>query len=349
MVVPMVPKSWFQPKKEPPVRIDIPIRTVHGAQVALRPPPAFKYCIPGLLGQPSLNLLVGDPGHKKSLLATDLAISVAMGKPWLNLPVIQQPVLLVEEESGFFRLWKRLNSALTAHAASAETPFHFISMGSFDFRREDDMSDLTRIGRSVNAGLIVIDALANIMVGGDENSVTSVQPILRNLRSVALGCSAALLIIHHTNKSGGYRGSTSLSAGVDHMLSVYSPPGQDLIRLKTLKSRDTKYVLLHARANFKPDRFHLTFTDEKLEDKPSLNSTSLHVLRSIANLVTATTQQLMDINRPSAPTTTRKIIYELLVGGYIKRADSGRRGKPATYQLSDTGRAYLAKISGGVA
>lgn len=345
----MPPKSKSQPKEGHQVRDEIPIRTVHNAEVALRPPPEPKFCIPGLLGQPSLNLLVGDPGHKKSLLATDLAISVAMGKPWLDFPVIQQPVLLVEEESGFFRLWKRLNSALTAHGASAETPFHFISVGSFDFRREDDMTDLTRIARSVKAGLIVIDALANIMVGGDENSVTSVQPILRNLRSVALGCSAAVLVIHHTNKSGDYRGSSSLSAGVDHMLSVHSPPGQDLIRLKTLKSRDTKFVLLHAKANFKPDRFHLSFTDEKLEDKPSINSTSLQVLKSLAKLGHATTQQLMEANRPSAPTTIRKIIYELMVGGYINRADSGRRGKPATYQLSDTGRAYLAKISGGVA
>ena len=105
-------------------------------------------------------------------------------------------------------------------------------MGNYDFRNVEEAVDLSEHAHSVDARLIVIDALADVMVGGDENSVLSTQPILRNLRALAIDCDAAVVIVHHNNKSGAFRGSTTLQAAVDHMLSVYSPPGQNLIHYR---------------------------------------------------------------------------------------------------------------------
>src|SRR3990172_10741375 len=71
-----------------------PNRTLFSAHDAIQEPPQLEWCVQDLFAQPSLNVLVGDPGSKKTLLAIDLAVSVALGKPWLHRPVNPCPVLI---------------------------------------------------------------------------------------------------------------------------------------------------------------------------------------------------------------------------------------------------------------
>src|SRR3989304_3432927 len=93
--------------------------------LGLKPPPPVEWVVEGLFSRPSINLLVGDPGSKKTVLALDLAACVALGKPWLGKPVVQSPITYVDEELGMQRFLGRANAALQAHGAVAETPFHF--------------------------------------------------------------------------------------------------------------------------------------------------------------------------------------------------------------------------------
>jgi len=68
----------------PSPAITVPQPTFYCADDALRPPPPVDWCVQGLLTQSSLNLLVGAPGAKKTFLAMDMAVCVALGKPWLD-------------------------------------------------------------------------------------------------------------------------------------------------------------------------------------------------------------------------------------------------------------------------
>jgi hypothetical protein len=325
---PLLPLDFDPPEKKHKKKRDL-----RGPKVIMQPPPEPHYLVQGLFAASSLNLLVGDPGHKKSILAIDLALSVAMGKPWLGQPVSQSSVVLVEEESGLQRLLKRLHSAFLGHGANEDTPFHFISMGNYDFRDVDEAIDLSEHAHSVDARLIVIDALADVMVGGDENSVLSTQPILRNLRALAIDCDAAVVIVHHNNKSGAFRGSTTLQAGVDHMLSVYSPPGQNLIRLSTLKSRDLEPITLHARAHFAPDRFWLEGTDETFLHSPSKVESA--ILTYIATNTQASTPELMRAITITTPGNVRKTVQLLKGSGYIKRVNEVKIGIEAIFELTE--------------
>ena len=183
-------------------------RLMHVAEDALKDPPVLEWCVEGLLAQPSLTVLVGDPGSKKTYLAIDLAVCVALGKPWLEHSTIQRssppepapsqtlaqqgegvgvalgqpwlgrsvnqcPVLLIDEETGLQQLWSRLNSSLHAHQAGWDTPLHYISLGGYDLRDPKDAEELTHRALQIDARLIVIDALVGVM-SGDENSLPSV-------------------------------------------------------------------------------------------------------------------------------------------------------------------------------
>ncbi len=329
---------------------DRPERRVHSAEQALSAPPVIDWFVQGLFTRPSLNLLVGNPGTKKTFLALDLAVSVALGQEWLGRQTKPSPVLIVDEETGLPRLWGRLHSVLHAHKAPPETPLHYITLGGYDLRQRAEADSLARQAQALKVGLIIIDALVDVLGGGDENSVPSIQPVLNNLRRLSESCQAAVVLIHHTNKSGIFRGSSSISAAVDLMLSVQSETGDSLIHLRPLKARTALPLPFSARAHFQnaapglEERFWLTPTDELPSAKPIplTNTASSAILDYLSLNGRATISTLINQLDAGTPGTIRKVIYELMAAGQINRIDGGRQGKLAVYTLSDKGRVALS-------
>jgi len=313
---------------------------IHSAAEVLKPPPAVDWCVEGLFSRPSLNLLVGDPGSKKTYLALDLAACVAIGEPWLGRKAAASPVLIVvgDEESGLPRLWARLHGVLGAHSATPATPLHFISLAGFNLRDRDEASLLQRYAHSLGAGLMIVDALADVMPGGDENKVQDVQPVFQHLRHLAEDCRAAVIVIHHTNKQGGFRGSTSISAAVDLMLAVESEPRSPLVQLRTLKSRDILPTSFSARANFENRRFWLSATEERhAPTQTKLGKAGSGVLAYLAKNGEATTQEIMAGVEGISPKQVRKALYPLAQDGAIVRLNPHEEGKAAVYSLTEKG------------
>lgn len=308
-------------------------RILYRLKDVIQPPPPREWVVDGILSRSSLNLLVGNPGSKKTYMAVDLALCVAMGKPWLGCPIgtrgipspaaieggetpslptignqgddslqseplqrrenrkpdqedstdaslmrrgsggnamppagvwgsetpkdknidhplsnssskISQPVersegfsvLFVDEETGFQQLWPRLHAAILGHQTDESPRFCFTTLAGYDFRSEEDAKMLRDRALDLNVGLIVIDALADLMATA-ENSVASVQTVLFNLRRLADFTRAAVLVIHHTNRRGYFRGSSAIAASMDLMLSIDSSPNDSYIEFRTLKAR----------------------------------------------------------------------------------------------------------------
>ena len=253
------------------------------------PPPISEFVVEGLFDRSSLNLLVGAPGTKKTWTAIDLAVCVASGRPWLGHSTTPRssgeklvpseplrgdegseienhqskiinfsgssthgtPVLILDAEGGVRRMWDRLGRTLRGHDADPKVPLYFMPPSFINFTRGDREAEyISKVANSLGAKLIIIDALANVMGGADENNVLSVQPIFDTLRKLAKDTSAAVIVIHHANKQGLFRGSSFMSSSVDHMLLVESPPDDNLLSIRTFKARDLAPVLLTARAVF---------------------------------------------------------------------------------------------------
>ena len=320
-------------------------RVLYTAKDALHEPPALIWAVEGIFAQPSLNLLVGDPGTKKTYLAIDLAVSVAMGKPWLGHPVNPSPVLFVDEETGLYQLWARLNSSLHAHGANISTPFEYISLGAYDLRDSADADQLIHRALARGSGLIVIDALANIMRAG-ENNLASVQPVLFNLRRMAETCKAAVVVIHHTNRHGVFRGSSSISASVDLMLAISSSPTDSLIQLSSLKARFQAPQPFYARATFEtqPDGQQL-FRLEPAEahsipptapPEPALPRKGLteSILEFLHQNPSSSRDQLVSHCHGYSWGSVVNALYDLVDAGRVKRVNDGGRGTVGLYALT---------------
>lgn len=340
-------------------------RIFYRADDAYTDPPALEWAVEGLLTRPSLNLLVGPPGSMKTWAALDLAIAVAAGQPWLgrktqfagtgaqslNEPAPSQApaqqgngvgVLFVDEETGLNRLWGRVHAVLHGRAAGLGLPFHFVSFGGYNLREKPDTDHLLQRALTFEARLIVIDTLAGVLRGADENSVISIQPLLYNLRRLAEHCRAAVLLVHHTNRSGRFRGSSAISAGVDLMLSIQAQ--EDHIHFETLKARHAAPASFAAQAYFHQPagssqlHVHLTAAEEKAPAlKPvTLTPTGHQILQRIARIQRSSTEDLLHYVEAAGP-TVRQNIQNLADAGFITRVDGGSRGTRAYYELTEKG------------
>jgi predicted transcriptional regulator len=322
-------------------------RIFYQAKDALHQPPDLKWLVEGFITSPSVNLLVGDAGSKKTLLAIDLAVSVALGTPWLGFPVSQGPALYVDEETGIHRLWGHMHAALNGHDASSSTPLDFVSLGGYDLSSESDSQALTQRALSFDSRLIVIDALADV-TRGDENSLAGVQPVLFNLRRMADYCQAAVLVIHHNNRQGGFRGSSGIAAGVDLMLGVESAPNDPLVNLFAVKARHHVPPPITARAHFensadgKLHKVWFTNSNETRIPKPKpIRSTSATaILDFLATSQESTSDQIVTALNISLG-TVRNVIQQLKIAQLIEREDKfavSDKGKRAVYRLTAQGR-----------
>ena len=119
----------------------------------------------------------------------------------------------------------------------------------YDMRSSEDSKVLTDRALSLGADLIIIDALADLM-RASENGVASVQDVLFNLRRLADLSRAAVLVLHHTNRRGRFRGSSAINASVDLMLAIDSSPTDSYIEFRALKARFSAPLPFAANAVF---------------------------------------------------------------------------------------------------
>src|SRR5688572_22343942 len=91
--------------------------TVTWAQDVYNASEPLECVIDGLITKASLNFLVGAPGHKKTAVASDLAVCTAKKEieNWIGFHVNHTNVLIVDEESGPRRLRRRLYETLNGH------------------------------------------------------------------------------------------------------------------------------------------------------------------------------------------------------------------------------------------
>ncbi len=313
-----------------------PRYVIHTAAEALEPQPPLEWIVEGVFAAGSVSIVAGEPGCGKTYALVDCGVAVANGEGWVNLAVKACAVLLVDEESGPRRLMQRLGDTLRGHNAGPDTRLYWISLARFDLWDSGDATALESAIAETGAGFVVIDALADVMPGRDENSVRDVQPVFMALRSIAERTQAALVIIHHNNKAGGYRGSSAIKGAVDGLISIDKIG--DTLTFKDEKSRDVESVEFAARMNWDAGVFNLSPVIVA-SSGPSLSKGQRYVLRYLKEHGASFLQQITSHADVCSPGTAKNAVYALTDMGLCERVDEGRRGSQATYSLTEKGLA----------
>ena len=206
-VLPIMPESTLFP-------------LVPSSQLTAKPI-QIKWLIENILEQGSLNLLFGEPGAGKSLLALDWAFCMAAGLGWCDCKTKQTDVVIIAGE-GFAGMSRRLKALETKYQRVAPDRL-FISKIPADFL---DAQNITWLAETINAtcpdpGLVIIDTLHRNMTG-DENSSQDIGVFISNIDNHLKPLGAAALIVHHSGHAvkDRSRGSSSIRAAMDGEFSA---------------------------------------------------------------------------------------------------------------------------------
>jgi hypothetical protein len=154
---------------------------------------------------------------------------------------------------------------------------------------------------------------------------------------------AAVILIHHTNKSGIYRGSTHLRGAVDLLLMVHSRRDTPLIEFQTIKTRDIAHQSFAAQIHFDPphnapERVWLTpaglpETRLAVRTGQSPSPAAQHILDYLHAHGPSPTKKITRTAQTCTPQQARNAIFRLIKFGLIERIDSGGQGRSAHYAL----------------
>ena len=319
-----------------------PRYVIHWAHEALKPQAPLDWIVQDVFAAGSVSLVVGDAGSGKTWLCLDLAVTVATAAQWLGYQVKGGPTLIIDEESGPRRLALRLGQVLRGHEAGPKTPMAYTTLNRFDLWNPSDVQSLAAAIRETDARLVIFDAFMELLPGRDENSVKDVLPGLLALRDIAEATGAGLVVIHHANKGGNYRGSSAIKGAVDLLLTV-DTDGAGLLTVKSEKARDVEGVKFAATMNFGLETFNLS-PAVVAAARPVFAKGERFVLHYLAEHDAADLIAITGAADICSAGTARNAVYALTNKGLLRRVDAGGRGVVARYALTEQGRTEAGKL-----
>lgn len=212
--------------------------------------PAKEWTVGNTFCAPAVWTLVGASGSHKTNLLMDMCVSTAIGGGWLPglpnqnvqpIPTRKTPVIWVNEDTGTDTCLERLAAFARARGIQAndDFPYNLYSYQSpaLDASNAKAIAALKDRILFYGAGVVPIDNLQLITGGADENSATEMGPIMRNIKRLAEETNCIIVLIHHVNKGGAYRGSTSIDNLIDGSLIVEREEHSNTITVKQGKCR----------------------------------------------------------------------------------------------------------------
>lgn len=200
--------------------------------------------VEGLLTVGGLSSVNGHPNAGKSYFAGSLALAVASGLDFLGLRVQQAPAVYVAAEGaasmlGRFQADARFHKRQPGHLALVGQSVTLLEPSTDVDALVATCRDVqTRAGAPV--GLLVIDTLARVTAGGDENSAIDMGRLIAAADRLKSTTGAHVMLVHHMGKdaSKGARGHSSLRAALDTEIEVSVDDATRLHTAKVTKQRD---------------------------------------------------------------------------------------------------------------
>ena len=219
-----------------------------------------QYVVDRLFPVPSLSLFIGPSGCLKSFLLADLCACVAAGRPWLEpLPddeaqtfeTLEAPVLWVNADNPTWSVDERFAALGRAYDLPPDAPLVYFSFPTPPLLATDAGAVAILTSRILHYGarLVVLDCLQAVRGDVDENSADMLN-VVAPLRRVSEEANCAFIAVHHVNKQGGYRGSTSIENLVDFTLHVEREERAAEVAVRAGKIRHEDIPTFGARFTF---------------------------------------------------------------------------------------------------
>jgi DNA-binding HxlR family transcriptional regulator len=320
----------------------------HTADEALQPLAPIGWIVEPIFSAGSVNIVFGAAKSKKTYVMMDCLVAIARGaSQWLNYKVKQCPVLIVDEESGERRMKRRLRDVQYGHDVARNLPLEFMTMEGFNPIDAGHQTALRAKITQTGAQVVLIDALVDVLIDADENNATEVQRVFHALRQVAEDTGVCVIVIHHANRGGEYRGSSAMRGAVDLLLKIESKPAETAVQFKLEAPRDTEPFEFTATANFGEGTFCLSSSHGTAKSaEQTIPRGEMRILRYLqSHDGEASLQDIREHEEKLAKKTVQNTACSLAKKGYTERVDGGGRGQSVVYALTEKGWDQVSPVS----
>ena len=288
--------------------------------------PPMEWIVRGLLPRAELAVVYGQPGSSKSFFALDLCAAITRGIEWRAKRTQRGRVVYVcaEGASGFK---SRLKAYARGHSVElAELP-HIIA----DAPNLLDPKDAAAITKAIvdwakgPIDTIVIDTMAAVSPGGNENSAEDVGKLLEHCKFIHKHTGALVILVAHSGKdeAQGVRGWSGTRAAVDAEIEVTR--NGDYRQATVTKLKDG---VDGEQFSYKLKVIELGEVDGEMESSCIIE----HVENAPDAAPSGKTRPsgrheigMFDMLKVMAPSGT--VNYEDLVAGYVAKMPKGSEGK----------------------
>lgn len=247
-----------------------------------------EWLIKGILPKTELGMLFGASTAGKSFVLMDMCAAIARGIDWNGRRVKKGRVLyVVAEGRGGFP--NRMEAYCKKHGIDeSEVPIVYAA-GKIPNLADDNSvkAFIKEIKRFGPFDLIIIDTLAKVSVGADENSGKDMGIIMANAEAIGLAAGGTPILVHHSGKdtSRGSRGHGSLKGNVGVELEVSRAENAVLRTLYVHKVKD-------APAGFGLDfKLEVVPVDQVDEDGVPETSCTVEYITGVARDAAVVTRQ----------------------------------------------------------
>jgi hypothetical protein len=195
-----------------------------------------EWLIAGIMPLGSVMLLAASGGTGKSTIVYNWALNIALGEPWSNRRCMQGKSLIIQSDEPLVDTSEKLG-VIGYQDANLE-PGTVAFWENWRFGHMKQLEDYVRKNRPV---FIAIDSLTACLAGMDVDLVKSnAGDVIYGLRDIANQYKCSIIILHHLNKSGGLRDSTSFVDNVSEVVKLTKAennPDPNQFTMEWLKSR----------------------------------------------------------------------------------------------------------------
>jgi hypothetical protein len=248
---PMDVDKIFPPTQEStdtPRRSDIPVLQPLTISELLESTPNLEWLVDQLISEFSVSILVSDSGVGKTFLSWDLAISLALGGPWLGIYNMKQGrVLIIDEENPqnvVNERWSKLLRGRNIKSEDLESNVKMLSLKGINLSHANYIQAFDQLLDSYKPNLVIIDTLVRVH-SGNENDAADMAKFFKPFKEWTTKYSCSFLFSHHKGKQGNFfggssnrfRGSTEIQAFCDTHLDLKKIDDAGRIRVTQAKSR----------------------------------------------------------------------------------------------------------------
>lgn len=240
-------KEWQLPVKKEPT-----IQTLEQRVVLVKPselvgPDALlggDWLVDGLIERGTRGLVVAPPKTGKSLLFLEMVLCLATCNSFLGARPYHRPVkcAIISREDGPVIVHRRLSQLAAARGLTSYEVDRSIVVNTeqqssrFKIDRQSDLDEMADWLKMMEVEFCVIDVL-NRLHDQQENSSDDMTKVMQRFDELAAKAGCQVCVIHHTNKAGGVKGSTSIEGWADYVARLEQDPNDEAVKTLFLKTK----------------------------------------------------------------------------------------------------------------